>query len=88
LSGSLAATRGGICVDLSGMSKIWNLHKSDMDVTVQPGVGWMDLNAKLAEHGLFFPPDPAPSAKIGGMVSQPISSKNMRCSVILTTRPL
>jgi D-lactate dehydrogenase (cytochrome) len=69
LSGSLAATRGGVCVDLSGMSNIWDLHESDMDVTVQPGVGWMDLNAKLAANGLFFPPDPSPAAKIGGMVS-------------------
>jgi len=69
LSGSLAATRGGVCMDLSSMSRVWNLHESDMDVTVQPGVGWMDLNAQLAEKDLFFPPDPAPPARIGGMVS-------------------
>lgn len=69
LAGSLAATRGGVCVDLSSMSRVWDLHESDMDITVQPGVGWMDLNAKLAEKGLFFPPDPSPTAKIGGMVS-------------------
>lgn len=69
LSGSIAATRAGICVDLSSMSKIWNLNETDMDVTVQPGVNWMDLNAVLREKGLFFPPDPAPGARIGGMVS-------------------
>ena len=45
LSGSIAATRGGICIDFSLMSKIWNLHEEVMDVSVQPGVGWMDLNA-------------------------------------------
>jgi D-lactate dehydrogenase (cytochrome) len=83
LSGSLAATRGGVCVDLSGMSKIWNLHESDMDITVQPGVGWMDLNARLAENGLFFPPDPAPAAKIGGMVSLSTSNIRVTCSVML-----
>jgi D-lactate dehydrogenase (cytochrome) len=74
LSGSLAATRGGVCVDLSSMTKIWNLHESDMDVTVQPGVGWMDLNAELAANGLFFPPDPSPAAKIGGMVGSSFPS--------------
>jgi D-lactate dehydrogenase (cytochrome) len=71
LSGSLAATRGGVCIDFRDMKKIWDLHESDMDITVQPGVGWMDLNAELAEKGLFFPPDPAPGARIGGMVSCP-----------------
>lgn len=46
-----------------------------MDIAVQPGVGWMDLNAQLAEKGLFFPPDPSPAAKIGGMVSRIASNK-------------
>jgi D-lactate dehydrogenase (cytochrome) len=69
LSGSLAATRGGVCVDFRDMAGIWDLHESEMDITVQPGVGWMDLNSELAGKGLFFPPDPAPQAKIGGMVS-------------------
>ncbi|KAF2203993.1 D-lactate dehydrogenase [Delitschia confertaspora ATCC 74209] len=76
LAGSLAATRGGVCVDLSNMTKIWNLHESDMDVTVQPGVGWMDLNAKLEGKGLFFPPDPAPAARIGGMIAMGCSGTN------------
>jgi D-lactate dehydrogenase (cytochrome) len=84
LSGSLAATRGGVCVDLSGMSKIWNLHESDMDITVQPGVGWMDLNAELANNELFFPPDPAPAARIGGMVSRPIPNITLLCTIALT----
>ena len=69
LCGSLAATRGGVCIDFSKMNKISNLHHSDMDITAQPGVGWMQLNAELAKNGLFFPPDPAHGACIGGMVS-------------------
>lgn len=39
-----------------------------MDVVVQPAVSWMDLNEKIKYSGLFFPVDPGPSAKIGGMV--------------------
>ena len=51
------------------MDKILAIHEEDMDVVVQPAVGWQDLNTLLAEQGLFFPPDPGPGAKIGGMVS-------------------
>ncbi len=72
LSGSLAASRGGVCIDFRRMAKVWALNERDMDVTVQPGVGWMELNAELASKGLFFPPDPAPQAKIGGMVSRSV----------------
>ena len=40
-----------------------------MDVVVQPGVNWVDLNNKLKDDGLFLPLDPSPTASIGGMVS-------------------
>ncbi|KAK9170222.1 hypothetical protein Syun_002362 [Stephania yunnanensis] len=43
------------------------LHVEDMDVVVEPGIGWMDLNEYLAPYGLFFPLDPGPGATIGGM---------------------
>ena len=29
-----------------------------MDVVVEPGIGWMDLNEYLEPYGLFFPLDP------------------------------
>lgn len=67
-SGSLTATRGGICIDFRRMNKIITVHEDDMDVVVQPAVGWQDLNAELEGHRLFFPPDPGPGARIGGMV--------------------
>ena len=50
------------------MKSIVALHEDDMDVVVQPGLGWVELNESLQEKGLFFPVDPAPGAKIGGMV--------------------
>lgn len=31
-----------------------------MDVVVEPGVGWIELNKYLKPHGLFFPLDPGP----------------------------
>ncbi|KAK3055120.1 D-lactate ferricytochrome c oxidoreductase [Extremus antarcticus] len=76
LEGHYAATRGGVCVDFSRMDKIIKLHKEDLDVVVQPAVGWEVLNEELAEHGLFFPPDPGPGAMIGGMISTGCSGTN------------
>lgn len=29
-----------------------------MDVIVEPGIGWMELNEYLEPYGLFFPLDP------------------------------
>ena len=68
ITGALISTRGGICIDFSRMNKIIDIHAEDMDVVVQPGVGWQDLNHILKQRELFFPPDPGPGARIGGMV--------------------
>ncbi|KIW02297.1 glycolate oxidase, subunit GlcD [Verruconis gallopava] len=76
LEGHYAATRGGICIDFSRMDKIIKLHKEDLDVIVQPAVGWEVLNQELEKVGLFFPPDPGPGAQIGGMVGTGCSGTN------------
>ncbi|KAI9783180.1 MAG: D-lactate ferricytochrome c oxidoreductase [Peltula sp. TS41687] len=76
LEGHYAATRGGICIDFGRMDRIIELHKEDLDVVVQPAVGWEVLNEKLAEENLFFPPDPGPGARIGGMVGTGCSGTN------------
>ncbi len=76
LDGALASTRGGICIDFSRMNRILKVHVRDMDVVVQPAVGWQDLNARLAEMDLFFPPDPGPGAQIGGMIGTGCSGTN------------
>jgi D-lactate dehydrogenase (cytochrome) len=76
LEGHFAATRGGICIDFSRMDKILALHKDDLDVVVQPAVGWELLNEELAKSNLFFPPDPGPGAMIGGMVGTGCSGTN------------
>ena len=76
LEGHFSATRGGICVDFGRMDKIIKIHKDDLDVVVQPAVGWENLNEELAKDGLFFPPDPGPGAKIGGMIGTGCSGTN------------
>ncbi|KAI0204651.1 hypothetical protein F4808DRAFT_414456 [Astrocystis sublimbata] len=76
LEGHFTPTRGGICVDFRRMDKIIHLHKEDMDVVVQPAVGWEHLNEELGKDNLFFPPDPGPGAQIGGMIGTGCSGTN------------
>jgi D-lactate dehydrogenase (cytochrome) len=76
LEGHFAPTRGGVCIDFSRMNKVISLNKEDLDVVVQPAVGWEQLNEDLSIHGLFFPPDPGPGAMIGGMVGTGCSGTN------------
>jgi FAD/FMN-containing dehydrogenase len=60
LEGNFSAPYGGISVDFAYMDQIIQFNKDDMDIVVQPSIGWQDLNQKLAgmESGLFFPVDP------------------------------
>jgi D-lactate dehydrogenase (cytochrome) len=76
LEGHFAPTRGGICIDLARMDQITQFNPQDLDITVQPALGWEDLNDYLGEHKMFFPPDPGPGAKIGGMVGTGCSGTN------------
>ncbi|KAI1261644.1 RNA dependent RNA polymerase-domain-containing protein [Xylariaceae sp. FL1019] len=78
LEGHFSAPYGGVSVDFAFMDQIVQFNKEDMDIVVQPSIGWQDLNAKLLEmdSGLFFPVDPGPSAKIGGMIGTNCSGTN------------
>lgn len=78
LEGNFSAPYGGVSVDFAYMDKILQFHQEDMDIVVQPSVSWMELNEELAKRqsGLFFPVDPGPSAKIGGMVGTNCSGTN------------
>jgi D-lactate dehydrogenase (cytochrome) len=73
LEGNFSAPHGGVSVDFMHMDKILAFHEEDMDVVLQPSVGWVDLNEKIKDSGLFFPVDPSPSAKFGGMVGMLVS---------------
>jgi len=63
---------GGLVVDVSRhMNRILEINTEERWVRVQAGVVKDQLNAALAEHGLFFPPELSTSnrATIGGMIS-------------------
>ncbi|KAJ4514816.1 D-lactate ferricytochrome c oxidoreductase [Exophiala dermatitidis] len=71
LEATLAAIHGEVCIDFGCMNKVLAVHEEDMDVVVQPGVPYLELNDLLMKrYNLLFPPDPGPGAQIGGMISQ------------------
>ncbi|KAL2220196.1 hypothetical protein M432DRAFT_638350 [Thermoascus aurantiacus ATCC 26904] len=76
VEGSFSAPYSGLTIDFSRMNKILAFHEDDMDVVVQPGVNWVDLNRQIEKSGLFLPLDPSPTAQIGGMVSTNCSGTN------------
>lgn len=69
VEGNFSAPFSGICIDVSRMDRIVAFHPQDMDVVVQAGVNWTELNREIVDTGLFLPLDPSPTALIGGMIS-------------------
>ena len=72
LEGSAIPSEGAIVLDLSRMTDLLSIWPDDLQAEVQPGVVYDDLNARLKNDGLFFPPSPGGSgdlATLGGMVA-------------------
>ncbi|MCA9882409.1 MAG: FAD-binding oxidoreductase [Anaerolineae bacterium] len=69
LEGNSIPIHGGILLSLQRMNKIIEVHADDFQVTVEPGIPYMDMNEQLARYGLFFAPDPGANATIGGMLA-------------------
>lgn len=69
IEGNPIPVMGGIVVDFSRMDKILRVYPDDFQADVQPGIKYKDMNAKLAQQGLFFAPDPGANASIGGMIA-------------------
>ena len=71
LSGGANAVDGCIVLDLSRMQRIVEIDADNLVAVVEPGVINNDLKAAVAEHGLWYPPDPAsaPWSTLGGNVA-------------------
>ncbi|CAK9160829.1 unnamed protein product [Ilex paraguariensis] len=64
IEGHTLSPNGGVCIDLTLMKRVVSLHAEDMDVVVEPGIGWMELNEYLEPYGLFFPLDPVEAVSV------------------------
>ncbi len=69
LEGGVLPVRGGVSVDMRHMNRVLRVSVDDLDCTVQAGVHRKQLNAELADTGLFFPVDPGADATLGGMAA-------------------
>ncbi|MCP4540955.1 MAG: FAD-binding oxidoreductase [Chloroflexi bacterium] len=71
LEGNPIPVRGGILLAMYRQNRILKVREVDLQVRVQPGIIYDDLNKRLSRYGLFFPPAPGSSdvATIGGMAA-------------------
>ncbi len=68
LEGNPIPVKGGIVLDFTEMNHVLETREKDLQVDVEVGIQYRDLNNQLRHHGLFFPPDPGAWAAIGGMI--------------------
>lgn len=71
LAGGANAGTGEICLSLRAMDRILEVRPDDLLAVVEPGILNADLNAALAQHGVWWAPDPASRAisTVGGNIA-------------------
>src|SRR4029078_12995218 len=67
LEGHVGALRGGVSIDLTGMTRVLEVNSTDLDCRVEAGLPRLALAQRLAPEGLFFAVDPGADATIGGI---------------------
>ncbi len=72
LSGGAVPLCGGIVLSLEKMTRILEIDRENLMVTVEPGVITGEIHRVVEAEGLFYPPDPASleSCSIGGNVAE------------------
>ncbi|CAO0821998.1 Glycolate oxidase subunit GlcD [Desulfarculales bacterium] len=72
LTGGALAVKGGIVLDLAGLTRILSIDSADQVAVVEPGVVTADLQTAVEAVGLFYPPDPASVgfSTMGGNVAE------------------
>lgn len=86
LSGGAIAVEDAITVVMTQMNAILDIDEQDLVVVTQPGILNAELGKAVAEHGLFYPPDPASFeiCSIGGNLAE--NSGGLRCVKYGVTR--
>ncbi len=72
LSGGALPIYGGVVLDMRRFNKILHIDTDNFQVVTEPGVITQELQDRLKEKGLFYPPDPASkgSCFIGGNIAE------------------
>lgn len=85
LSGGALALDSGVVIELARMRKILHIDVENRLALVQPGVVNLDVSRAVAEHGLYYVPDPSsqPSCTIGGNIAE--SAGGIHCLKYGTT---
>lgn len=68
--------RGSISLNMTRMKKVLRFDPEDMDVVVEAGISYDELNRELEKFGCMFPLDPGPGASVGGMIGTSCSGTN------------
>jgi glycolate oxidase len=70
-AGGSVPVRGGVVVVMTRLNRILEINPEDMVAVVEPGVVTGVLKQAVAEHGLYYPPDPgsADFCTLGGNVA-------------------
>lgn len=71
LAGAANAGPGEIVLSTMRMNRVLEIRPDDLFAVVEPGILNADLNAILAGHGLWWPPDPASRdiSSVGGNIA-------------------
>ena len=67
-TGAAVPVEGGVVVSMERMDRVLDIRPGDRCAVVEPGLLNGDLQAALAPHGLFWPPDPTSAmfSTVGG----------------------
>jgi glycolate oxidase len=86
VSGGAIAVEGALSIVMTGMAQVLEIDTENLTVSCQPGILNAELGRRVAEHGLFYPPDPASYevCSIGGNLAE--NSGGLRCVKYGVTR--
>ncbi|MDR2255375.1 MAG: FAD-binding protein [Arthrobacter sp.] len=86
LAGGALAGTGELVLDLSGIDRVLEINTANRLAVVQAGVINAALNERLAEHGLWWAPDPASKAisTVGGNIA--MNAGGLLCAKYGVTR--
>jgi Fe-S oxidoreductase/FAD/FMN-containing dehydrogenase len=70
--GGVLPEEGAIVVDISGMNRVITIDKDNLEVTVESGIIWEQLQRELKkdELDLILYPSSLPSSTVGGLLAQ------------------